>query len=267
MAAPARMERTRSEASVGSPHSTKSQSPRKEATDAAAEIVPFDRPDAAAARWWQRRLPRLVIAPVAGRARQQRLRVGRLSLDVLAASRLPVADLGGTSDPYVVATLTGISLGKIKKEWPEELRSHYTTRHVLRNLNPRWKDECVDFDVWRHGAQLKIEVYDFKDFEQDKLLCTCEVDVDDLAGAGPVEAWFSLKPKGGVRLGLRYDVDPLAEASSILWLDAKIKTPPPKFDVNAVYGHALNAKRRLDPFEAVFFLRRRGDGVFASTPS
>ena len=268
---PPRVERTRSEASLGSasPHSTRS--PRKEeATATAAEVVPFDRPDAAAARWYQRRLPRLAIAPIAGRARQQRLRVGRLSLDVLAASRLPVADLGGTSDPYVVATLTGISLGKIKKEWPEELRSHYTTRHVLRNLNPRWKDECVDFDVWRHGAQLKIEVYDFKDFEQDKLLCTCEVDVDDLAGAGPVEAcaeikfrvphdithwlmftqveaWFSLKPKGGVRLGLRYDVDPLAEASSILWLDAKIKTPPPKFDVNAVYGHALNAKRRLDP--------------------
>ena len=48
--------------------------------------------------------------------------------------------------------------------------------------------------------------------------------------------------------GWRYDVDPLAEASSILWLDAKIKTPPPKFDVNAVYGHALKAKRRLDPY-------------------
>ena len=108
-AAPARMERTRSEASLGSPHSTRS--PRKEeATATAAEVVPFDRPDAAAARWWQRRLPRLVIAPVAGRARQQRLRVGRLSLDVLAASRLPVADLGGTSDPYVVATLPTTTL-------------------------------------------------------------------------------------------------------------------------------------------------------------
>ena len=50
-AAPARVERTRSEASLGSPqspHATKS--PRKDATDAAAEIVPFDRPDAAAAR-------------------------------------------------------------------------------------------------------------------------------------------------------------------------------------------------------------------------
>ena len=93
-AAPARMERSRSEASLGSPHSTRS--PRKETT---TDVVPFDRPDAAAARWWQRRLPRLMIAPVAGRARQQRLRVGRLSLDVLAASRLPVADLGGTSDP------------------------------------------------------------------------------------------------------------------------------------------------------------------------
>ena len=68
---PPRVERTRSEASLGSPHSTKSQSPRKEATDAAAEVVPFDRPDAIAASWYQRRLPRLVIAPVAGRARQQ----------------------------------------------------------------------------------------------------------------------------------------------------------------------------------------------------
>ena len=57
-----------------------------------------------------------MIAPVAGRARQQRLRVGRLSLDVLAASRLPVADLGGTSDPYVVATLTGISLSQLDKK-------------------------------------------------------------------------------------------------------------------------------------------------------
>ena len=108
-AAPARMERTRSEASLGSPHSTRS--PRKEeATDNTKEVVPFDRPDAAAARWYQRRLPRLAIAPIAGRARQQRLRVGRLSLDVLAASRLPVADLGGTSDPYVVATLPTTTL-------------------------------------------------------------------------------------------------------------------------------------------------------------
>ena len=58
-AAPPRVERTRSEASLGSasPHSTRS--PRKEATDAAAEIVPFDRPDAIAASWYQRRLPRL----------------------------------------------------------------------------------------------------------------------------------------------------------------------------------------------------------------
>ena len=48
-AAPARMERTRSEASVGSPHSTRS--PRKEeATDNTKDVVPFDRPDAAAAR-------------------------------------------------------------------------------------------------------------------------------------------------------------------------------------------------------------------------
>ena len=46
-----------------------------------------------------------------------------MSLDVLAASRLPSADLGGTSDPYVVATLSGTSLGKVKKEWPPELRS------------------------------------------------------------------------------------------------------------------------------------------------
>ncbi len=129
-AAPPRVERTRSEASLGSPHSTRS--PRKEeATDNTKEVVPFDRPDAIAESWYQRRLPRLVTAPVAGRARQQRLRVGRLSLDVLAASRLPVADLGGTSDPYVVATLTGISLGKVKKEWPEELRSHYTTRRAV----------------------------------------------------------------------------------------------------------------------------------------
>ena len=70
---PPRVERTRSEASLGSPHSTRS--PRKEETT--TEVVPFDRPDAIAASWYQRRLPRLMIAPVAGRARQQRLRVGR----------------------------------------------------------------------------------------------------------------------------------------------------------------------------------------------
>ena len=47
-AAPPRVERTRSEASLGSPHSTRS--PRKEeATDNTKEVVPFDRPDAIAA--------------------------------------------------------------------------------------------------------------------------------------------------------------------------------------------------------------------------
>lgn len=252
-APPPRLERTRSEASLGSPrsgspHATKTPTP--DATNGAAGeriVIPFDQPEQQAERWWHRRLPRLVIAPIAGRARQQRLRVGRLSLDFLAASRLPSVDLGGTSDPYVVATLSGTSLGKVKKEWPPELRSHYTTRHVARNLNPHWTNEAVDFDVWRYGAQLKIEVFDFDAFQQDELLCTGEVDVDDLAGAGPVEAWFSLKPKGGVRLRLRYDVDPLAEASSVLWLDAKIKTPPPKFDVNAVYGHALNFAKVSTP--------------------
>jgi len=61
----------------------------------------------------------------------------------------------------------------------------------------------LDFDVWRHGAQLKIEVYDFKDFEQDKLLCTCEVDVDDLAGAGPVGACAEINRRVSTRRQLK----------------------------------------------------------------
>ena len=84
-AAPARVERTRSEASLGSPqspHATKS--PRKDATDAAAEIVPFDRPDAVAASWYQRRLPGRHVAPPAEERRDLHFQV-RL---VGAAARL-----------------------------------------------------------------------------------------------------------------------------------------------------------------------------------
>ena len=52
-AAPPRVERTRSEASLGSPHSTRS--PRKEeTTDNTKEVVPFDRPDAIAASWYSK---------------------------------------------------------------------------------------------------------------------------------------------------------------------------------------------------------------------
>ena len=97
---------TRSEASLGSPHSTRS--PRKEeATDNTKEVVPFDRPDAIAASWYQRRLQRNCRARRRARAS---IRVGSIGR---AASRLPEADLGGTSSSVAEE---GYRLGKVKKE-------------------------------------------------------------------------------------------------------------------------------------------------------
>ena len=69
-------------------------------------MIPYDRPDAVGA-WWERRIPRLAISPFVGRERQARYRIGRLAVDVLAAARLAAADWEGTSDPYVVVSLSG----------------------------------------------------------------------------------------------------------------------------------------------------------------
>lgn len=69
------------------------------------------------------RVARLLASPFAGPAARRRIRVGRLTVEVVGARCLAAADFGGTSDPYAIATITGYYLGSgARTEWPEETR-------------------------------------------------------------------------------------------------------------------------------------------------
>ena len=50
---------------------------------------------------------------------------GTLNIDVFSASNVPIADVGGLADPYVV-----IHYAKEKKK----------TRYIVQNLSPVWNE-------------------------------------------------------------------------------------------------------------------------------
>ena len=81
-----------------------------------------------------------------------------IHIQILGANNLPVADLHGSSDPYVEATFNGKSQG--------------ITRVRPRNLNPRWKNETFiipmeDIPKMENKALhsqegiIKLEVFDY----------------------------------------------------------------------------------------------------------
>ena len=116
---------------------------------------------------------------------------------------------------------------------------------------------------------MRIDVYDHDVEGSDDHLGVVEIGLDELAGEGVVEQWYFLeerpsqstskkrkksrkkpKPKqkrGGVRLHLRYDADPLADAVSVLWPAPRVPSEAPKFHANAFYGHAMTVRTRLAP--------------------
>ncbi|KAK7249259.1 hypothetical protein SO694_0004706 [Aureococcus anophagefferens] len=215
-------------------------------------FIAYDSADASFARF--------AASPFAGRAGQRRLRVGRVSVDVIAAAELAVADsFSGSSDPYAVLEITGYGLSKRRREWPDDVRESYATKIVKKDLNPTWDERCV-FESWRYGAVLRVVVYDHDDDSADDLLGAFEVPLDGLANKPAAAQWYTFADgaPGGVKLKIKYDVDAVGEAASVLWLDPKPSKVVPRFHANAFYNHAMDIGAAAAPAAAA------ANGAFAA---
>ena len=116
--------------------------------------------------------------------------IGVLELDVIEGFGLPASDFGVSSDPYVVATLTGyFSNGS---EWPASMQGKFTTTHKSQTLYPVW-NASAKFFVPRAGAVLRLEVFDRDAMDEDDKLGYTEVPLEALLSGKKVQPWLRLK--------------------------------------------------------------------------
>lgn len=198
---------------------------------------------------------RYLLATYLGPKYQRQLRIGRLHVRLIEAANLHAADLGGTSDPYVVATLTGWN--KYGDEWDDRYgwRATERSRVQTKTLSPRWYEDKY-FAVPRHDAWLRVEVFDRDNQSTDDLLGSVEIPLRDLSHVGALKRWFPLAvPNGGdhsaaIHLYLHYDVSALGEALSILWAEAPRDRSGGVFDANLFYANAMALQKELKPYLA-----------------
>lgn len=229
----------------------------------------------------------------------ENMSVGRISVVVLEAANLPAADLGGTSDPYATVEMSGLYglREKSMREWdygtgaPKEKGFHGLfgrTNVVAKDLNPCWfhPGEISDEDKWyfsvpRHGAVLKVRVYDYDATSADDLLATLDIPVDDLLADGMEDGWWRLsKPDSlswkpgeldpakltdisaeqivaqhsgaAIRLRIELERNEFAEFTSYLWPPPPIKPRvfAEKFDPNDALEDIVEAKNAAIRFMA-----------------
>eukprot|EP00026_Physarum_polycephalum_P013016 Phypoly_transcript_13374.p1 GENE.Phypoly_transcript_13374~~Phypoly_transcript_13374.p1 ORF type:complete len:316 (+),score=68.34 Phypoly_transcript_13374:98-1045(+) len=94
----------------------------------------------------------------------------RLHITVVGAAKLPAADVGGTSDPYVVIRdVTGMHMhGKQVK-----------TSHKKKTLSPTW-NETFEFTCNYKLRHLVFQVWDHDTFSKDDMLGKGKVSIDFL---------------------------------------------------------------------------------------
>ena len=195
---------------------------------------------------------RYLLATWLGPKYQRQLRIGRLHVRLIEAANLPAADLGGTSDPYVVATLTGWN--KYGDEWSMYgWRDAQTSCVKPKTLSPRWYEDKY-FAVPRHDAWLRVEVFDKDNQSTDDLLGSVEIQLKDLSHVGAVKRWFPLSVPGhaetaaAIHLYLHYDVSALGEALSMVWAEQPKQTNKTPFDANRFYANAIELQKELEPY-------------------
>eukprot|EP01062_Namystynia_karyoxenos_P031566 TRINITY_DN23414_c0_g1_i1.p1 TRINITY_DN23414_c0_g1~~TRINITY_DN23414_c0_g1_i1.p1 ORF type:complete len:1935 (+),score=647.67 TRINITY_DN23414_c0_g1_i1:95-5899(+) len=117
-----------------------------------------------------------------------------LSLSVFSAADLVSADIGGSSDPYVVASL----------HWPDEPpREVGRTEHAKGTLNPVWNAQIPQgLDNWvpmrSPPATLRLAVFDYDRFSADDFLGMAEVSLFELRRARRLGAQtLTLEPGAG----------------------------------------------------------------------
>uniref|UniRef100_A0A7S3K578 Uncharacterized protein n=1 Tax=Aureoumbra lagunensis TaxID=44058 RepID=A0A7S3K578_9STRA len=201
---------------------------------------------------------RFLLSPFLGQEYQSKLRIGRLKVKVLEAVNLPgvvMSKGSATANPYVAMRMEG-------RAWRNATKRH--------NLNPSWLDDNGDVDhvyfyVHRHDAKLTVEVCDEGEHHDDRLGFV-EIQVAKLAGHGTLRRFFLLKShlldagdalisaqyansNAAIQLELEYDVSPIGEAASFLWLPPP--EPPkekPPFDAQVLYKNCMAFKAEMTPY-------------------
>lgn len=176
--------------------------------------------------------------------KKEELAVGALSVVVVQARGLPVADRNGLSDPYAKLTLTGLTITG-GQEWPEEWQTSKRTATRFATLNPIWKEHFV-LRVPRAEAVLRVDVKDY-DFglPTDDALGQAAIPLGDLLHQRRVDRWYPLvgedgEEKGEIRLILQFCFNRWGEALSRFWAEPPRKPDWPGFSPNRTFDHVKN---------------------------
>ena len=113
------------------------------------------------------------------------------------AENLPIGDLGtGSSDPFVIATLTSHGIKPRHKEDPE---MRLRTRTIQKDTNPVWNQEWIVAGIPSSGFKLKCRLYDEDANDSDDRLGNVTVVVPHISEnwEGMHEASFPVKKRMG----------------------------------------------------------------------
>ena len=151
------------------------------------------------------------------------------------------------NDPYVRLELSGFHGPSSRKqyEWVEALRSNAQTHSKPRTLNPRWDNlPYALFKIKRHGAVLKVLLFDRDELGADDPLGHCLLRINDMVPSEEDQTkWFALKDPGessitdelvddvdmdekhgpAVLLRFRLQLDTFGELCSYLWAPPDVR--------------------------------------------
>lgn len=185
--------------------------------------------------------------------------IGRVTCDVIEACRLPSrASLSNLCDAHASLKLRGWSPKGVP--WPEARRFAGRTKTAANDRSP-WFNERFEFDLWRSGGVLDVEIRD----DVVGALGRCRLSLDDLACRGSIQRWWQLDvsdgleaPSAAVHMRVTVAVSPALSAWSLIWSHRPL-IDDSKFDVNVTYAAAMTLQDWADPL--VDFQKRALDAV------
>ena len=95
-----------------------------------------------------------------------------IQISNISVKDLPPADIGGTSDPYVVFTMPIINNGNetVVRETAPKLK----VKGVAE-----WKDNFTVFTL-RRDSLIQIKIYDYNDYKEHELMCFVSLHLSDI---------------------------------------------------------------------------------------
>ena len=115
---------------------------------------------------------------------------GKIELEILSASNLDSADIGGTSDPYC-----SVNLGKEKI---------FKTKIKKKDLNPIWNERVSIDVVTRSSTSLTIEIMDHNSFSKDSLLGIVTLPLRNVKLTRIEDVFTIEKGKGTLKLAFKF---------------------------------------------------------------